>query len=620
MATTIVGNGGSTNSVSGVIVSSGDTLSANASGVALATTVQNGGFVYVYAGGSTSGTVLNPTNATGSAVETIYAGGTATGTIVNRSAQQVLSGGTAIGTRLAGNAAQLIMYSGAVTSDVFISSGFQTISAGAVSYNTIVSGTGAAVFQRVFGGVASNTVVSAGQQSIDSAGVSYYTSVVGSGRQAVASGVAVSTYLSGVPTTQTIAAGGVASATTLDGGAFQIVLAGGVASSNLLSFGVVRVSAGGQVQGATISSGGITLLASANNTSAYASGLDILKGTLDVYSGALATDVELHSGTITINGGGSVNNATVYAGGTEILIGAANATNTVLSGGRLILTTAIGSSQLPSVTGLVVHSGGSIDLDYLTYAANASATVNVTSAGLLTVSNGGSTVYQLQLSGDYAGDYFHLSADTDGSLILTQDNTPCYCPGTLIATDAGEVLVEDLLIGDRVLNHKGEARAIKWIGHRSFSGRFIAGKREVLPICFKAGSIGENVPRRDLWVSPHHAMYLNGVLIEAKDLVNGVSIYQAASVASVKYFHVELDSHDVIVAEGALAESFVDDNDRGMFHNARDYAALYPEAEAASLPRYYAPRLDAGEEVEAARAALDGRAVSHFGDALKAVA
>ena len=71
-------------------------------------------------------------------------------------------------------------------------------------------------------------------------------------------------------------------------------------------------------------------------------------------------------------------------------------------------------------------------------------------------------------------------------------------------------------------------------------------------------------------------MYLDGVLIEAKDLVNGVSIVQAERVEKVEYFHIELENHDVIIAEGALSESFIDDDSRGMFHNAHEYRVLYP--------------------------------------------
>ena len=189
----------------------------------------------------------------------------------------------------------------------------------------------------------------------------------------------------------------------------------------------------------------------------------------------------------------------------------------------------------------------------------------------------------------------------------TIDITPCYCPGTLIKTPRGETAVEKLKIGQKVVTMSGIARPIKWIGRRSYGGRFVMGRKNILPICIKAGALADNVPKRDLWISPHHAMYLETVLIEAKDLINGVSIVQAEHAAAVEYFHVELDTHDVIIAEGALSESFIDDDSRGMFHNAHEYGTLYAD-EIREPVRYCAPRLDEGYEVEAARIALAQRA------------
>src|SRR5258708_9094985 len=179
----------------------------------------------------------------------------------------------------------------------------------------------------------------------------------------------------------------------------------------------------------------------------------------------------------------------------------------------------------------------------------------------------------------------------------------CHCPGTLIDTARGEVPVEQLAIGDGVVTAFGALRPIKWIGRRSYGGRFIMGRADILPICFKAGALDDNLPRRDLWISPHHAMHFEtadseGVLIEAKDLINGVSIVQADNVDKVEYFHIELHSHDVIVAEGAPSESFIDEASPGMFHTAHEYDTLYTD-EVRRPACYCAPRLHDGYEVAA---------------------
>lgn len=190
----------------------------------------------------------------------------------------------------------------------------------------------------------------------------------------------------------------------------------------------------------------------------------------------------------------------------------------------------------------------------------------------------------------------------------------CYCRATLILTDNGEVPVENLKIGDFLMTMSGQLRPIKWIGRRSYGGRFLVGQNHILPICIKAGALDENTPKRDLWISPQHAMYLGGILIEASNLVNGVSVVQAERVDKVEYFHVELDSHDVIIAEGAYSESFVDDDSRGMFHNAREYGALYPDA-AVVAARYCASRRQDGYEVEAVRQCIALRAGLRSADA-----
>ena len=208
-----------------------------------------------------------------------------------------------------------------------------------------------------------------------------------------------------------------------------------------------------------------------------------------------------------------------------------------------------------------------------------------------------------------------ISINSDGTITISGDlngtpfseTIPCYCRGTLIQTAAGEVAVEDLKIGDVLMTAAGETKAIRWIGKRGYVGRFLAGKANILPVCFKAGSLGEGLPRRDLFVSPEHAMFIDGLLVPAGLLVNGSSVTQVSDIERVDYFHVELDQHDLILAEGAASETFVDDESRMMFHNAAEYARLHPDAEP--VPAVYcAPRVTDGYALEEIRRAIDLRA------------
>jgi Hint domain len=206
--------------------------------------------------------------------------------------------------------------------------------------------------------------------------------------------------------------------------------------------------------------------------------------------------------------------------------------------------------------------------------------------------------------------HLHHDHDHDHDDDQHRQDPPCYCRGTLILTEHGEVRVEDLAIGDTVVTVSGQAKPIKWIGRRSYAGRFIAGNPRVLPIVVRAGALAPELPVRDLWLSPGHALLLDGVLIPAEHLVNGLTILRASPVDQVEYFHLEFETHEVILAEGAPAESYVECDNRQGFQNAHEFAALYLEDARAPFG-YCRPRLEAGmAELAAIRARLFDRAAA----------
>ena len=210
------------------------------------------------------------------------------------------------------------------------------------------------------------------------------------------------------------------------------------------------------------------------------------------------------------------------------------------------------------------------------------------------------------IGGDF-NDAFRISLrglDSSGVLGSTFSFTytiACFMQGTMIATPAGERAVEALQAGDLVTTLDGTAKKVKWIGHRTYEAEFGASEAFVRPVLFRAGSLGGGLPTRDLKVSPQHAMMIDGVMVPAGALVNGVTILRDTPVADVTYFHVELDGHEAIFAEGAATETFIDHNSRAIFDNADEYRLLY--GNAATEVQEIA-RLEEGVQLAAIRATL----------------
>lgn len=140
----------------------------------------------------------------------------------------------------------------------------------------------------------------------------------------------------------------------------------------------------------------------------------------------------------------------------------------------------------------------------------------------------------------------------------------CYAKGTLILTASGPVRVEKLKPCELILTVSGKYEPLKWLGFREVDCKRHSNPTEAYPVRILKNAFGLNQPERDLYLSPLHSVYVDGILIPAVDLVNGVNVLQERR-SKITYFHVELPSHNAIYAEGLTAETYLDDNNRDFF-------------------------------------------------------
>jgi autotransporter passenger strand-loop-strand repeat protein len=576
-------------------------------GTATSTTVFSGGVAEVLSGGKANSTVVS-----GGGVETLSSGGMASGTIIDSGGGEVISSG------------------GTDSFAVVSNGGVEVVFSGGAANGTTVSGGGALVV--LPGGTVSGTtggIVSTGVLVIQSGpGVPFYASSVsdivvttGGSEYILADGTAIDSTVYGYGTEEFtfsggdfIYAGGTAISTTVEHGGYEFVLSGGTASSTIVNGGGKEfVSSGGVASGATVmgtevvSSGGRTVSnAVSNGGGEYVEFGGVASDTtISVFGTGLNGGTAI--GTTVSNGGteevvyrGMASGTVVSSGGEEEVANGGFATGTVLiSGGMEVL------SSGGTASGTVMNIGGSIDLPDLVFISGGS--IPAPQNDILTI-NEGSSSYQLYLSGTYTGETFQISEDVSGGTLITAQ---CYRYGTRILTEEGEVAVENLHEGDRVVTGSGEVVPITWIGRRHVDCTRHPKPEQVWPVRVSAGEFGHHLPHRDLWLSPDHAVYVRGVLIPIKHLINGTTIAQVP-MDEVTYYHVELPQHDVLLAEGMPAESFLDTGGRSNFENG-EVMRLFPDFSTPALEMLWetkgcAPLVIHGPELEVARAFVNAQA------------
>ncbi len=356
-----------------------------------------------------------------------------------------------------------------------------------------------------------------------------------------------------------------------------------IGASGALTIGAKESVTGGTIM---LDHGSLTdILGLSIGTGASLTGFGKITGGTDA-----ATDFE-GAGTVTATGGAlEFTTATnLFAAGTQYHIGD-------VSGSILRFDSTVGTTaSQPTVTfdGASTPGLGTLDLTK-TSLANFHAIVNNFAIGdTIDMANadhvtltGGTTLNvfdasnvslgSITLGGTHAGAHFFVN-DSTGAITTDQ---PCYAAGTRILTAIGERPVECLMQGDIVLTLAGEelsAQPVKWVGHRRIDLTAHSRPETVAPIRIRRGAFAEAMPHRDLLLSPDHAVFVDGKLICARQLINGTTIRQEKGGASVEYFHVELDAHAILLAEGLPAESYLNTGNRGFFANAGEPLVLHPD-------------------------------------------
>ncbi|TNE66376.1 MAG: type I secretion protein [Rhodobacteraceae bacterium] len=274
------------------------------------------------------------------------------------------------------------------------------------------------------------------------------------------------------------------------------------------------------------------------------SGDDYIDGGIDddtIYAGA---------GHDTVFGG--EDNDTIYGGGD----------NDVLDGGDDEDTIYVTFTDVTSgVYNTTVHGGdGGVDWDTLNLTELLADGWVITHHVQNPDSDGNGYDGQIQLYKADTNEYANINYTNIEEII------PCFTPGTLIATPKGEMKVEELKVGDRVITRDNGIQQIRWIGQKTLSGADLAARSELNPVLIRKGALGAGLPERDMMVSPNHRMLVSNekaallfdeheVLVAAKHLtrMDGVDVVEASGLT---YIHVMFDRHEVVLSDGTWSESF----------------------------------------------------------------
>lgn len=155
----------------------------------------------------------------------------------------------------------------------------------------------------------------------------------------------------------------------------------------------------------------------------------------------------------------------------------------------------------------------------------------------------------------------------------------CFCSGTEIKTPSGERLIDEIEIGDIVCTSQGDL-PVKWVAKRTIKRTLTPTKQyqDHMPTRIEAGSLGNQKPYADLLVSGSHGLFVDGKIVNACFLENGINIYKDPTLSNkseIKYYHLEFDNEVLVTANGIQACSYVNKGNRRTFDNYPEFVSLY---------------------------------------------
>ncbi|EUK19428.1 Hint domain-containing protein [Commensalibacter papalotli (ex Servin-Garciduenas et al. 2014)] len=416
-----------------------------------------------------------------------------------------------------------------------------------IVYNTFISNGG--VFNANNTYISDTTILSGGILNVNS-GLTVST-IVNSGATLNISndGSAYMTFVSSGANINVVSGGVIDQTTIIENGNLSIGYHGVLLNATINSNASVVIGEGGKLSGVvTLKQGGYIYI----NTSAG--------GIIDLLNSASIPTMRSYQDLISTNDMA------------RIVISGTGSATTVISGFT-------GNNPEDSNT-IVLDGVTQNDVTGVTYPDNDHVIFNLKDGSTVTLNVAG--------IGNYG---YELGSDANGNVVFEV----CFLAGTMIETPDGFCAVENITIGDLVMTYDYRTktknpRPVTWVGHK----KKIVEKKSTYdeseyPVRILKGALAENIPNKDLLLTPEHCLFFDGKFIPVRMLVNDNSIFYDTSFTQYDYYHIETENHSVIIADGVLTESYLDTGNRHIFNhdqNVIDTSFNHPkswEDDAAAL-------------------------------------